>query len=384
MPFELLRATTAHQNSLKRGRKAVAKRLLIFTVWALAVLVFSSQWYAYDAAHGFADPFLYYLGWSFYLWGVLTPLALWLAWRYPIGAGTWTRAVPLHLAASLLLTTVELSIEASVAWSRIGDQSPLTAMVGHYLRQHTQIGLLAYWLLVGAVQFYRMHDQGRKRQLRAAQLEARLAEAQMENLRAQLHPHFLFNTLQAATTLIHEDPEAAEDILMRLSELLRVSLDEMRTHEIPLAHEVEFLNHYVGIQQRRFGDRLRFEFQIDDDTLDCAVPTLILQPLVENAVRHGVGKYKDRDVVNVRAFQERDQLCLAVSNFTSSLEGAPEELLSRGVGLSNTRERLEQLYGNGQSFRLFNLEPKGVCVQVSIPRRRVPSDEKVLERVATA
>lgn len=373
----------AQEKSKERGQKITVRRLLPVAAWALAVLVFASQWYAYDTAHGFADPFLYYLGWSLYLWGVLTPLALWLAWHYPIGAGTWKRAIPLHLAASLILTTVQLSIEASVAWSRIGDQSPLTAMVAHYLRQHTQIGLLTYWLVVGAVQFYRMHDQGRKRQLRAAQLEARLVEAQMENLRAQLHPHFLFNTLQAATTLIHEDPKAAEDILVRLSELLRVSLDEMRTHEIPLAQEVEFLNHYVGIQQLRFGDRLRFELQIDEDTLDSAVPTLILQPLVENAVRHGVGKYKDKDVVTVRTFQEGDQLCLAVSNFTSSLEGAPEELLSRGVGLSNTRERLEQLYGNGQWLRLFNLEPKGVCVQVSIPRRRVLSDEKVLERVAT-
>lgn len=368
----------------RNQRSNTPERLLIVAGWAAVVFLFASQWYAYDAGHGFSDPFIFYLGWSFYLWGVLTPLALWLAWRYPIGAGTWTRAVPLHLAASLLLTTVQLSIEASVAWSRIGDRSPLMAMVAHYLRQHTQLGLLTYWLLVGAVQFYRMHDQGRRRQLRAAQLEARLAEAQMENLRAQLHPHFLFNTLQAATTLIHEDPQAAEDILMRLSELLRVSLDEMRTHEIPLAHEVEFLNQYLGIQQRRFGDKLRFELQIDDDTLDCAVPTLILQPLVENAVRHGVGKYKDKDVVTVRSFQERDQLCLAVSNFTSSLEGTPEELLSRGVGLSNTRERLEQLYGNGQSLRLFNLEPKGVCVQVSIPRRRMSSDENELERMSTA
>lgn len=383
MPLELPRTAAAQERSNERGQKTAVKRLLTLAAWASAVLVFASQWYAYDTAHGFADPFLYYLGWSFYLWGVLTPLALWLAWRYPISTGTWMRVVPLHLAASLLLTAVQLSIEASVAWSRIGDQSPLTAMVGHYLRQHTQIGLLTYWLLVGAAQFYLMHDQGRKRQLRAAQLEARLAEAQMENLRAQLHPHFLFNTLQAATTLIHEDPEAAEDILMRLSELLRVSLDEMRAHEIPLAHEVEFLNHYAGIQQRRFGDRLRFELQIDEGTLDCAVPTLILQPLVENAVRHGVGKYKDKDVVTVRTFQEGDQLCLAVSNFTSSLEGPPQELLSRGVGLSNTRERLEQLYGNGQSLRLFNLEPKGVCVHVSIPRRRMPFEEKVLERVAT-
>jgi hypothetical protein len=384
MPLELPRAIEAQQNSQERQQKAAAKRSLIFLVWALAVLLFASQWYAYDSAHGFADRFLYYLGWSFYLWGLLTPLALWLAWSYPIGAHTWTRTAPLHLAASLLLTTVQLSIEAWVAWSRIGGDEPLTAMLAHYLRQHTQIGLLTYWLLVGAVQFYRTHDQARKRQLRTAQLEARLAEAQIENLRAQLHPHFLFNTLQAAATLIHEDPEGAEDILLRLSELLRSSLDEMRAHEIPVAREVQFLEHYVGIQKRRFGNRLRFEIQIDEDTLSCAVPTLILQPLVENAVRHGIGKHKDGDVVTIRAFQERDRLCVTVSNLTSTLEGAPEQLLSRGIGLSNTRERLEQLYGNRQSLRLFSLEPKGVCVHISIPRRHLPSDEKVVAKAATA
>jgi len=354
-------------------RNNAAKRLVIVAGWATVVLLFSSQWYAYDAGHGFSDPFIFYLGWSCYLWGILTPLAVWLAWRYPIQSGTWKYAAPLHLLVSILLTTMQLSAEASIAWLRHREDGSFTAMLVHYLRQHTQIGVLTYWFLLGATHFYRIHDQARKRQLRAAQLEARLVEAQLENLRTQLHPHFLFNTLQAAVTLIHEDPQGAEDILSRLSELLRVSLDEMRTHEVPLAREVQFLEHYIGIQQRRFGDRLQTAVHIAPTFLDCAVPTLILQPLVENAVRHGVGKHRDTDVVTVRAFQEQERLCLEVANLTSSLDDAPERLLLRGVGLSNTRGRLEQLYGREQSLRLFNLGPTGVCVQISIPMRHLPS-----------
>jgi len=171
---------------------------------------------------------------------------------------------------------------------------------------------------------------------------------------------------------------------LRLSELLRASLDEMHTHEIPLASEIDFLKQYIGIQQRRFADRLRFDLEIDADTLDCAVPILVLQPLVENAVRHGVGKHRESDVITVRAFQHGNRLCATVSNLTSSLEDTPERLSSRGIGLSNTRGRLKQLYGKEQELSLYNLEPKGVCVQISIPIRRIPSEQNVPAKVATA
>jgi two-component system, LytTR family, sensor kinase len=343
----------------------------------LVVFVFASQWYAYDAGHGVADPFVYYLGWACYMWGVLTPVALWLAHRRPIETNNWKRAVPLHLAASILLTVVQLSLEAAVEWLRTGAHWPLAAAVRHYLTQHTQISLVTYWALVGAAQFYRLYDQARTRQLHTAQLEALLAEAQLEALRTQLQPHFVFNTLQAAATLIYDDPEGAEDVLQRLSQLLRVSFNELHVQEIPLRREIEFLEHYVNIQQRRFGERLRFSLQIDSRVLDCAVPTLILQPVAENAVRHGVGKHKENDVVTIEAFRKQDTLYLKISNLTSVLDDTPERLFSRGVGLSNTRRRLEQLYGQRQELDLFNLKPRGVCVRLSIPAREMAHDEDV-------
>jgi two-component system, LytTR family, sensor kinase len=379
------RHTQANAPSFSNATKEpFRKRLLIFGGWVVVVLLFASQWYAYDAAHGFADPFIFYIGWSCYLWGVLPPLAVWLAWHHPIGPGTRMRAIAFHLAISVLLTTVQLSLEAWIAVLRAGGSWPLLAAVRHYLTQHVQVGLMTYWLVVGATHFYRIYDQARTRQLRAAQLEARLAEVQIENLRAQLHPHFLFNTLQAAATLIHEDPEAAEDILLRLSDLLRISLDEMRTQEIRVGREIEFLEHYITIQQRRFGDRLRFELQIDAHVVDCAVPTLVLQPLVENAIRHGVAKSRENDVVTVRAFRDGQHLRLEVANLASTLDDAPERLLPRGVGLSNTQGRLAQLYGEDQSLMLFNLKPRGVCVRLSIPFRELPADERAPARAVTA
>src|SRR6266404_5537384 len=384
MPSTVDQTQTSSRNSLGATGRMFGRKLLISPDWMWVVLLFATLWYAYDVGHGPTDTFLYYVGCSCYMWAVLTPLAVWLARRYPIVSDTWMRAVPLHLVVGIFLTTAQLSIEAWIKWIRVGDQWPLSAVLRHYLSQHTEVGLATYWLVVSATQFYRMYDQARTRQIRAAQLEARLAEAQIENLRTQLHPHFLFNTLQAAATLIHEDPDGAEDILLRLSELLRISLDEMHTHEISLAREIQLVEHYIGIQQRRFGDRLRFELEIDPDGASCAVPTLVLQPLVENAVRHGIGKSKQSDVVTIRAFHDAQKLCLEVANLTSTLDDTPERLLLKGVGLSNTQARLEQLYGRDQSLSLFNLQSKGVCVRLSIPFRKLPADEEAPARLVTA
>jgi two-component system, LytTR family, sensor kinase len=382
MHFAALQIQTKTGPSLRAGR-FIRKELLILAACATAALLFAALWYAYDAVHGLGEPFLFYLGWSFYMWAVLAPLAIWLAWRYPILFTTWPRAIPFHLAVSILLAAAQLSIEAWVKWLRVDEAWPLADVLRHYLTQHIEVGFVTYWLVVGATQFYRTYDQARTRQICAAQLEARLAEAQIENLRIQLHPHFLFNTLQAAASLIHEDPDGAEDILLRLSELLRISIDEMRANEISLAREIQLVEHYIRIQQRRFGDRLRFALEISPDVAACAVPTLVLQPLVENAVRHGIGKSKESDAVTIRAFQHAQGLCLEVANLTSTLVDTPERLFLKGVGLSNTQGRLQQLYGPDHSLTLVNLQPKGVCVRISIPFRELPVDETSSARAVT-
>jgi two-component system LytT family sensor kinase len=348
------------------------KALLILACWLAVVFLFAIQWFVYDAARGDADPFRYYLWWSFYSWGILTPLVVRFAYAHPINSATWKRTLPLHLAASLILVAGEISVEALLGKLRLHHDLSAQEALRHYFTRHSQVSLLTYWILVGTVQLYKMLDEAKRRELQASKLEAQLSVAQLEVLRAQIHPHFLFNTLQAATTLVHEDPASAEDILLRLSELLRVSLDEPHIQEIPLERELEVLDLYIGIQARRFGDRLRFEVSINENVRTCLVPALILQPLVENAIRHGIGKHKGSDTISVRGFQNGDLLRLEVLNLNSHIQEAPGFLAGRGVGLSNTRARLEQLYGNQQEFGLRNLEPTGVCAEISIPLRTAP------------
>lgn len=348
------------------------KALSIVVCWLAIVFLFAIQWFIYDAARGDADRFRYYLWWSCYTWGILTPVVVHFAYRNPIKASTWKRALPLHLAGSFVLVAAEISIEAMLGKLRLHHNLSVQEALRHYFTRHTQVSLLTYWMLLAAVQLYRMRDEAQKRELRSSRIEAQLAAAQLEVLRAQIHPHFLFNTLQAATTLIHEDPDGAEDILLRLSELLRVSIDESHVQETTLERELEVLDLYMGIQARRFGDRLRFEISIDQNVRDCMVPALILQPLIENAIRHGIGRHKGTDTVSIRGFQKGGFLRLEVINLNSRLEEKPVASAGRGVGLANTRARLEQLYGERQDLRLQKLEPTGVCAEVSIPLRSRP------------
>ncbi len=347
-------------------------------VWLAAVIVFASQWYVYDAAHHQAERLTYYLGTSAYLLGVLTPLVLWLGRREYIDARTWKRALPVHVAASLLLTGLGVFVEAVIGWVPHAGKWAFSAALRHYFTQHTQLSLLTYWALLGAFHIYRMYDRARLRELGAAQLEAQLAEAQLTALRIQLQPHFLFNTLQAATVSIYDNPRGAEEILLSLSELLRISLQAFEQQEIPLRSEIEFLQHYAAIQQRRFGDRLRFDFEIDGPSEWCAVPSLLLQPLVENAIRYGVGARKEADLVSIRTTLRQDRLTINIENRASRLDDTPERLVSRGVGMANTMARLERLYGVRQSFSIGNLEPRGVVVSISIPARMMVAPEAEL------
>jgi two-component system, LytTR family, sensor kinase len=341
--------------------------------WTLVVLFFAAQWYAYDASQGKAERFSFYVWDCAYMLAVLTPSALWLAWRFPITASGWRQRLPLHIIASLLLTTTQVLLQAVFGWIRHRDDMTPARALRHYFTNVEQISFLTYWLLVAAALFYRTREDARESTLRSAKLEAQLSAARLEMLSRQLHPHFLFNTLQAATTLVHYDPDRAEEILLRLSELLRVSLHESEQQEITLARELEILESYIAIQSCRFGDRLQFQLSVDQDALGCAVPSLLLQPLVENAVRHGIGVHKENDTITLRARRRDNLLLISISNQTSLLNRPAEELFGRGVGLSTTRNRLEQLYGTeGTWFSLYNLKPKGVCAEITIPFRIAP------------
>ncbi len=357
-------------------------RLTLACAGLLAVTVAASQWYIYDAVHHQGESFRYYWLTLAYLSGVLCPLVIWLSRRWPIDTHFWKRLAAIHIPASIALTLVGVFFEGAIGWYSRGGRQSFAGAERHYFTQHTQISLVTYWVLLTGIHLYRAHDRSRRRQLRVSKLEAQLAAAHLNSLRAQLQPHFLFNTLQAATTLIYSDPEGAEEMLLSLSELLRTSLQTWNKAEIPLESEIAFVEHYAAIQQRRFGDRLRFVFEIDDEARSCAVPSFLLQPLVENAVQHGVGAHKESDQISVRASVQDSQVLIDIRNRTSSMGDTFERLVSRGVGLSNTIKRLASLYGLKQSLSMRDLSPSGVAVSISLPAR--PAAQSMLEAEAKA
>jgi anti-sigma regulatory factor (Ser/Thr protein kinase) len=254
-------------------------------------------------------------------------------------------------------------------------ESPLLASASAGIALLDEGAKLLLLAVAGAVSTYatHWHEQLVLHHHRSArdrrELEVRLAQAQLQTLKLQLHPHFLFNALNTVTALLHSDPDAAERILSGLSETLRFSLRHAGAHEVALARELEFLHHYVQIQQIRFPRRLAVEFDIPADTRQALVPSLILQPLVENAIRHGIEPRACGGKVEIRAERQNGRLHLTVRDDGVGLrQGGPRA--GHGIGLANTQERLARMYGDAQRFELRAGEHGGVTVSIEIPYRQ--------------
>ncbi|MCA1557757.1 MAG: histidine kinase, partial [Acidobacteria bacterium] len=227
--------------------------------------------------------------------------------------------------------------------------------------------LLIYWVILGIDHALRYYTKYRERELQASQLEARLAQAQLQVLKMQLHPHFLFNTLHAISTLMHRDVEAADRMIARLSDLLRLALDNEGVQEVTLKQELELLERYLEIEQTRFRDRLTVEMRIEPEVLDARVPNLILQPLVENAIQHGITPRRGQGRIEIGARRTNGTLDIYVRDDGRGLAGATDETVKEGVGLSNTRARLLQLYGGHARFELRCPPEGGTLASLAIP-----------------
>jgi LytS/YehU family sensor histidine kinase len=222
----------------------------------------------------------------------------------------------------------------------------------------------------------------RERELRSAQLEGKLAKAQLSMLKMQLQPHFLFNTLNAVSALTRDHPEAAEDMLVRLSDLLRRTLDNDAEQEVPLRAELEFLGQYLEIEQVRFADRLKVDLNPDPETLDALVPNMFLQPLVENALRHGIGRKAQGGRLEMRAWREDSDLLVSVQDSGPGFPSSPGTPMEEGIGLTNTRSRLQHLHPGNHQIKFTNARDGGAVVTLRIPFRTVapsqtPSDEAI-------
>lgn len=340
-------------------------------LWSIVVLVFAFQGLLDDAV---SDRTVWslsdYLRWSmvqWYTWAALAPLVFRLAQRHPLQPPFRITALARQAINSLWVTMLAVVIGAFV--SSAFEPSSFFEQFWQFVGKHFAIGLLTYWALLAIQHFLHYQQEKNRRELEASKLASELAQSRLQVLKTQLQPHFLFNTLHAIITLLDEDTLSAEDMLLRLSELLRAFLEDYDGQEITLRRELELLDLYLGIQRRRFTDRLSTQIYIAPDTLDCAVPSLLLQPLVENAIRHGIGAHAGSDRVEVESRIEGDSLLLEVRNHNSTL--APSGNGGHGIGLSNTRLRLRELYGDKADLRLDMLYPQGVACRIRLPLRAV-------------
>jgi len=352
---------------------------LIFAGWTLLGSFFAVQTYLNSVYSGRPLPFgqtlVVWLS-CVYIWALLTPFVIHLARRFPVERGTFLRGVAVHLFAGALVSLLQLGIYIFVRQWLLGDPSrpfyPLATfqkiLVGEF-----HAGLLLYWSVVALSHAYEYYRRYREREQRAAQLEleasrleTQLARAQLDALMMQLQPHFLFNTLNAISVLMKEDATVADRMLLRLSELLRLTLKRTDSHEVSLRQELEFLSSYLEIEQTRFQDRLQVEMNIDPDALDAQVPNLILQPLVENAIRYAVAPRATKSTVEICAARLNGHIELRVRDDGSGIDEA-NQATAQGVGLRNTRERLEKLYGAAQRFQLSPAAGGGLQVTITIP-----------------
>lgn len=314
------------------------------------------------------------------VWGTLTPVILWIGWRFPLGNEQGWKHLALLLPVSLLYTGGYLVIYTILALANKQDapglfQSPKDMflwMVG----MHSTWYFLAFWATIGvehAVSYYRRFHE---RQLLTSRLEAQLAEAQLGALRSQLQPHFLFNTLHSIMALINQsDTKAAKEMLAGLSDLLRHALEHVRRHEVPLSQELDILRRYIEIERVRFSDRLTVEWRVDHALESAYVPSFILQPLAENAIRHGIEKRPGPGLLAVECQRENDRLLLAFTDNGAGVPGAGIEQLRNGHGLGDMRARLDVLYPSAYSLDIEPAEGGGTVVRLALPYNMKPTHQ---------
>jgi two-component system LytT family sensor kinase len=308
-----------------------------------------------------------------YAFGFLAIGILALGRCVPLKAERLPRWLAVHVPVSILFVPVYVAL---VSWLEAGEQSVQTGAIltfsylfGKLISGYFVGALFMYWVVVLGQLVWSSYQRSRQQEMEQAELRRQLVEARLDALRMQLNPHFLFNTLHTISALIHENPEAADQVVARLSELLRQSLDQSKAQEVPLHQELAFLDRYLEIEQTRFAERLDVQREVATDVKDALVPFLILQPLVENAIRHGIEQREEKGRLAIRAQRQNGRLELSVTDNGNGLpetDDAPRE----GIGLSNTRSRLRHLYGDDQTLELHSVAGGGLEARISIPYRQ--------------
>jgi two-component system, LytTR family, sensor kinase len=353
------------------SRQRWARRALLFGLWTALGMFFATKTYyvQFSVGRGFAwSKALWWNLMEWYAWAALSPLIFTICRRLEeiVNAKLWGRAFTAHVTAGIILAllhgailTTGARIEAVFIESGF-DWADLAWLV---LRNHFHADFFSYLAIAGVWHAVKFHNKFRERELRAAELEAILSQAQLHALKMQLQPHFLFNTLQTIAELVHQDPKLADRMILRLSELLRITLQSDGAHEVSLKQEIDFLKGYLEIEQARMGDRLSVKLMIEPETWSARVPNLLLQPLVENAVRHGIAPFSAKGQITISSARANGTLRLLVKD--SGPGQLPTESRRVGVGLANTRARLLKLYGISSRMELSHDD--GFVVSIELP-----------------
>jgi len=355
------------------------KWVVIIAIWIMLGVIYAGPIYLEVRSQG-----MNHAAWRVFSWGILTwlawapltPVIIWLARRYSLVGQTWKRSLLVHLPAFLLISAAHSAV-ATVITLRIKPfdnmgSSPMAFWPRFLSRMKGSFGpdMLIYAGVVGIVYALDYYRKYREREMLATRLEAQLAQAQLDALRMQLHPHFLFNTLNSIVGLVRDNKNhAAVRMLVGLSDLLRHTLDHSARQEVELREEINFIKLYLSIQEMRFSDRLEIEFDIDPLTTKAMVPNLILQPLTENALRHGISRSADSGMVGISSAVEDGHLRLTVYDNGAGLPDDWQMKGSTGIGLANTAARLQQLYDDNHQFDIRNRDGGGVEVVIQMPFR---------------
>lgn len=405
------------------GKRRIALNLALIAIalglWGGLVLLFAAPLpltgrISWGEAVSFGGSF-----WA--LWLFFLPAVAWLSFRFPIERRRLVRNVGLHLLACLLIVGANRASFRAVArifpsaqpaersgqlpnskTDRPGPQrrglgiptapprrsldlvGPPSAL-GVFLGLRAALDVLVYWSLLGACQAITNFRGSQERERRAAELEASLTRAKLQALRMQINPHFLFNTLNSVAALVYVNPRAADEMLGDLSELLRRSLNSMEEQEISLGQELEFIGGYISLEQRRFGERLRVEQNVPDELRKALVPALILQPLVENAIRHGIEPQRGPGLISIEAKQEGTHLHLIVRDNGRGWPGAASNSPVQGrIGLANIQARLQGLYGQRHRFAFGSAEAQGCRVDIHLPFHLQPATVPTTAKASAA
>ncbi len=348
--------------------------LLLIALWSVPGLVSSTQVYFLHQRYepmSFFDALLWQMpGWLF--WVPTTPVILGLLRVFPFNRRSWQRSLPVHLVAGFVVSVAHLAVSVAAGRFLIGYPYYRAEAFGevmlHLFIRNVHLDVVVYVGVVAggyAIEYYRRF---RQREVDALRLEARLARAELQALESQLQPHFLFNTLNVIAVLVRkQETERAVRTLSRLGDLLRMTLDRSGRQVVPLAQELEFLRGYLEIQQIRFQDRLAISVDADDDCLEVEVPWLCLQPLVENAVRHGLAPRPGAGRIAVTARRRGDMVDIEVTDDGLGLPDDFDLERCRGIGVANVVARLSQLYGDGHVFELGARDGGGTRAFIELP-----------------